>query len=126
MAALAGLRVATAYARSWGLAAIEERVTAVAAGLRDRLGEVPGVTVRDRGTRRCGIVTFTCDGVDAEAVKRALAAAGVNVSVAAPSSTRLDSANRELPPLVRASVHYLTTDTELDLATATVAGLRHA
>jgi len=126
MAALAGLRVATAYARSWGLAAIEERVTAVAAGLRDRLGEVPGVTVRDRGTRRCGIVTFTCDGVDAEAVKRALAAAGVNVSVAAPSSTRLDSANRDLPPLVRASVHYLTTDAELDLATATVAGLRHA
>lgn len=123
LAAVAGLRTATVYARSWGLDAIEAQVTAVAEGLRDRLGAVPGVTVRDRGTRRCGIVTFTCEGLEAEAVKRALAIAGINVSVSAPSSTRLDAAQRDLPPLVRASVHYLTTETELDLATATIAGL---
>ena len=123
MAARAGLRVAVAYARSWGLDAIEARVTALAEGLRGRLAAVPGVVVRDRGTRRCGIVTFTCEEVEADAVQRALAGAGVNVSVSAPSSTRLDSAQRGLPPLVRASVHYLTTEAELDLATATVADL---
>ena len=48
-AAVAGLRAAVAYARSWGLAAIAERVTAVAEGLRARLAALPGVTVRDRG-----------------------------------------------------------------------------
>lgn len=123
MAARSGLRVAVAYARSWGLDAIEAQVTELAEGLRDRLAAVPGVVVRDRGTRRCGIVTFTCEEVEADAVQRALAGAGVNVSVSVPSSTRLDAAQRGLPPLVRASVHYLTTEAELDLATATVADL---
>src|SRR5690606_38391821 len=112
-----------AYARSWGLDAIEAQVTELAEGLRDRLAAVPGVVVRDRGTRRCGIVTFTCEEVEADAVQRALAGAGVNVSVSVPSSTRLDAAQRGLPPLVRASAHYLTTEAELDLATATVADL---
>jgi cysteine desulfurase / selenocysteine lyase len=121
-AAVAGLRAAVAYARSWGLPAIATRVTAVAAELRDRLAALPGVTVHDRGERRCGIVSFAHDRVPAEAVARAARAAGVNVSVSDPSSTRLDADNRHLPPLVRASVHYVTTDDELDRLTEVVAG----
>jgi len=122
-AAVAGLRAAVAYARSWGLAAIGERVTALAADLRARLGALPGVAVHDRGERQCGIVTFTHDRVPADVAARAARAAGVNVSVSHPSSTRLDAENRHLPPLVRASVHYVTTDDELDRLTAVVAGL---
>jgi cysteine desulfurase / selenocysteine lyase len=123
MAARAGLGAAVAYARGWGLAAIGDQVAAVAEGLRARLGEVPGVAVHDRGARRGGIVTFTKDGVDAERIRGALRERSVNVSVSAPSSTRLDAEARRLPPLVRASVHYLTTDDELDRAVAIVAGL---
>jgi selenocysteine lyase/cysteine desulfurase len=123
LAARAGLRAAVAYARGWGLGAIAERVGALADALRQRLAGVPGVVVRDQGVRRCGIVTFTRDGVDADVVHRALAAQSINVSVSAPSSTRLDAERRHLPPLVRASVHYLTTDDELDRATAAVAAL---
>jgi cysteine desulfurase / selenocysteine lyase len=122
-AAQAGLREAVAYARSWGLDAIARRVTAVAGELRGRLAEVPGVVVRDRGLRRCGIVTFTKEGVDAEAVRRTLARRKINVSVSSPSSTLLDAELRRLPPLVRASVHYLTTDAEVDRLIAAVAGL---
>jgi cysteine desulfurase/selenocysteine lyase len=122
-AAQAGLREAVAYARSWGLDAIARRVTAVAGELRGRLAEVPGVVVRDRGLRRCGIVTFTKEGVDAEAARRTLAGRKINVSVSSPSSTLLDAELRRLPPLVRASVHYLTTDAELDRLIAAVAGL---
>jgi cysteine desulfurase/selenocysteine lyase len=121
VAARAGLREAVAYARGWGLDAVAERVTAVAAGLRERLGEVPGVTVHDRGRRRCGIVSFAADGTDAEAVRAHLAAEGINVSVSDPTSTLLDARARGLPPLVRASVHYLTTDDELDTAVRAVA-----
>jgi cysteine desulfurase / selenocysteine lyase len=122
-AAVAGLRAAVAYARSWGLPAIAARVTTVAAELRDRLAALPGVTVHDRGERRCGIVSFAHDRVPAEAVAHAAAAAGVNVSVSDPSSTRLDAENRRLPSLVRASVHYVTTAEELDRLAAVVAGL---
>jgi selenocysteine lyase/cysteine desulfurase len=118
-----GLGAAAAYARSWGLDAIGSRVAALAAELRGRLAEVPGVRVRDLGVRRCGIVTYTVEGVPSEDVRRELARAGVNVSVSGPSSTRLDADRRELPPLVRASVHYLTSDGELARAVAAVAAV---
>jgi cysteine desulfurase / selenocysteine lyase len=122
-AAVAGLRTAVAYARSWGLPAIADRVTTVAADLRDRLAALSGVTVHDRGERRCGIVSFAHDRVPADTVAGAARAAGVNVSVSEPSATRLDAENRHLPPLVRASVHYVTNEDELDRLTAVVAAL---
>ena len=123
LAARAGLQAAVAYARSWGLDAIGAQVSAVAERLRARLAEVPGVTLHDRGRRRCGIVTFTRGGVGAEATCRALAAEAVNVSVSSPSSTLLDALARDLPPLVRASVHYTTTGDEIDRLVETVARL---
>lgn len=123
LAARAGLQAAVAYARSWGLDAIGAQVSAVAERLRARLAEVPGVTLHDRGQRRCGIVTFTRGGVGAEATRRALAAEAVNVSVSSRSSTLLDALARDLPPLVRASVHYTTTGDEIDRLVETVARL---
>jgi selenocysteine lyase/cysteine desulfurase len=123
LAAVAGLRAAAAYARSWGLDAIAERVGTVAESLRGRLGEIPGVLVRDLGRHRSGIVTFTVDSVAADDVQSLLRGQGINVSVSEPSSTRLDAERRRLPPLVRASVHYVTTDAELDRLTGAVADL---
>jgi cysteine desulfurase / selenocysteine lyase len=122
-AAIAGLREAVAYARSWGLDAIADRVGHLAEALRARLADVPGVAVHDLGTRRSGIVTFTKDGHPAGEIKEALAGQGINVSVSEPSSTRLDADRRRLPPLVRASVHYITTEAELDRVTAGVAAI---
>jgi selenocysteine lyase/cysteine desulfurase len=81
------------------------------------------VEVHDRGLRRCGIVTFTHEAVPAADIAATARAAGVNVSVSSPSSTRLDADRRRLPSLVRASVHYVTTDDELDELTRVVAGL---
>jgi cysteine desulfurase / selenocysteine lyase len=109
-----GLGVAVDYALGWGLDAIETRVTALAEGLRTRLGEVPGVTVRDEGVQRCGIVTFTLDGVPATDVRRRLRAAGINTSVSPVEYARFDLAARGLPDVVRASVHYYNTEDELD------------
>ena len=120
-AARTGLRAAVAYARSWGLDAIEARVTALAAELRARLAELPGVTVHDRGERQCGIVSFSHRDVTADHIAASARAAGVNVSVSHASSTLLDAERRRLPDLVRASVHYVTTEDELDRLTDVVA-----
>lgn len=109
-----GLGVAIDYALSWGLDAIETRVTALAERLRERLAALDGVRVHDQGQRRCAIVTFTVDGVPAQAVQRRLAESGVNTSVSVASSARLDLPRRGLAELVRASVHYYNTDSELD------------
>jgi selenocysteine lyase/cysteine desulfurase len=109
-----GLATAIDYALGWGLEAVWERVAALAESLRARLGAVEGVTVRDLGAVRCGIVTFTVDRVGANELKERLGREHINVTVSEPSSTLLDARERELPDLVRASVHYYNTDEELD------------
>ena len=113
-AAQIGLGVAVDHALGWGIDAIAERNAALAAGLRARLAEIPGVTVRDRGEQLCAITTFTVDGLDPEDVRARLRAEGVNVSVTTLDSAQLDLSNRGLESVVRASVHYVTTEDELD------------
>jgi cysteine desulfurase/selenocysteine lyase len=109
-----GLGVAVDYALEWGVEAIQSRVTWLADRLRTSLGEVPGVTVRDLGRDRCGIVTFTHAGASASTMKDLLQQRQINVSVTSLSSTRIDMESRGLQSMVRASVHYYNTEDELD------------
>jgi selenocysteine lyase/cysteine desulfurase len=122
-AAKIGLGVAVDYALSWGIEAIEERVTALAAQLRLRLARLPGVTVRDRGRRLCAIVTFTVDKVSPADVHRRLAVSGINTSVSAITSARYDLGARGLPAVVRASVHYYNTEEDIDALCAALSSL---
>lgn len=92
----------------------------LAALLREGLGDIPGVTVRDLGAERCGIVTVTADGVDAERIKRELAAEAINVTVSSVSSTRFDMDARGLTDVVRASVHYYNDEAEVERFCAAV------
>ena len=119
-AAKAGLATAIDYALGWGLDSIWQRVAALGESLRARLGDINGVTVRDLGEVRCGIVTFTVDGVEANDLKKRLSRERINVTASPRSSTLLDSRARGLPDLVRASVHYYNTDEELDRLVETV------
>ncbi len=109
-----GLGAAVRYAQGWGLEAIAQRLGHLAHQLRKKLAAVPGVTVRDKGQRQCAIVTFDIAGVPAPAVKAALAAAGITVLVSGRPSTLLDMTERGLDSLVRASLHYYNTESELD------------
>ncbi len=116
-----GLGAAVDYALEWGLAPIAERVQGLAASLRSRLQALPGVEVRDRGVEKCGIVTFTVDGVDAADVVSALSAAGINVSLTPSSWSRLDLGGRGIDAVVRASVHYYNVEEELERLAGVVA-----
>ncbi len=109
-----GLGVAIDYALGWGLEAIWARVADLAAKLRRQLDDIPGITVRDLGTTRCGIVSFTVDGRDAETIREQLAQRRMNVSVSRQSATRLDMEARGLSDLVRASVHYYNSEEEIE------------
>ena len=108
-----GLQQAIRYARGIALAAIQQRAWMLAAQLRDALRGLVGVRVHDLGTEHCAIVSFSVDGLDPRATVHALRAMGINISVCPPASTRLDSEQRQLPSLLRASPHYCNTEDEL-------------
>lgn len=121
-----GLGAAVAYARTLGVDAITQRVQATAARLRGAL-ERAGAALHDGGRERCAIVTFTLPGgPEPQAVRTALAGRGIRVSVTTAPWARLDMEQRGLPGAVRASVHYVTTDDEVDEAAAAVAALARA
>jgi selenocysteine lyase/cysteine desulfurase len=126
VAARVGLGVAVRYTLAVGVPAAWERIHSLAAGLRDRLGAVPGLTVRDKGLVRGGIVSFDLAGVPATEVRDRLRTRGVTVAVSLAGSTLLDMRDRDLSAVVRASVHYYNTDTDLDRATAAIAELAAA
>ncbi|MCA2221062.1 aminotransferase class V-fold PLP-dependent enzyme [Nonomuraea aurantiaca] len=110
-----GLATAVEEALAWGLDDIRDSVYLLGDTLRERLAAVPGCIVRDVGAERCGIVTFTLDGVTADTIKTFMAERRINVSVSRAPSTLLDMTDRDISELVRASVHYYNSEEELNL-----------
>ena len=116
-----GLGAAVDYALDWGLANIAGRIEPLAAELRRGLAEIPGVSVRDRGRRPCGIVTFTVEGKPARDIVVALGQRRINCHLSGGST--LNARARGLPDLVRASVHYYNTEEEVARFAAAIAAL---
>jgi selenocysteine lyase/cysteine desulfurase len=112
VAAWLGLGAAVDEALSLGTDRIEPTVERRAAELRGML-DAAGFTVHDEGDVRCGIVTTSRPGLDAEVLRERLAANGINCTTTMPGSSRWDVDRRSLPTLLRLSVHYLTTEDEL-------------
>ncbi len=122
-AARLGMGAAVDHALGWGIDVIAERVQALAADLRARLAEIPGVAVHDKGARRCAITTCSVAGVPLAEVVDRLRAQAINVGIVLPGFAQHDLPHRGLGELVRPSVHYTTTDAELDRAVAAIAQL---
>lgn len=112
-AAWLGLGRAVDYALTLGLDRIEPTIRIRAARLRAALGKI-GLPVFDLGPDPCGIVTTSIPGRDPTAVRDELRARSINTSVTEPDGARWDFTRRGLGALLRISVHYLTTDEEID------------
>jgi selenocysteine lyase/cysteine desulfurase len=107
-----------------GLPVVEARIAALSAELRAALADVPGVTVRDQGARRAGIVTFTVEGLPAGRIVAKLKAQGINVSLSYARWAPTDFAARGLPEMVRASVHAYNSGDEVARFVSAVARLQ--
>lgn len=116
-----GLAVAVRYALALGLENIEARAMSLAQRLRDGLAAIPGVTLADKGARRCAIVTFHKAGEDPMAIKDRLAAASISSSVPKITSAQIDFSGRGLTSVVRLAPHYFNTEAEIDRALEVVA-----
>jgi cysteine desulfurase / selenocysteine lyase len=118
-----GLIAAFRYALELGFDKIAAAVQDRANHLREGLSALPGVTVQDLGAERCGIVTFTVDGVAARTVRDQLREKGVTTTVSGVTSTQFDMTRRGLDEIVRASPHYFVSPDQLDEAVTAVANV---
>jgi selenocysteine lyase/cysteine desulfurase len=119
----AGLARAADYALEIGIAQISSRIAALAATLRRDLSSLPGVTLRDQGERLGGIVTFTVDDRPSRGIIAALGAQGINCSLSTFRWAPRDFARRNLPEMVRASVHAYNTENEIARFARAIAAL---
>jgi selenocysteine lyase/cysteine desulfurase len=116
-----GLGAAIDYALALGVDQIAARVLTLGAALRAQLADVPGTTLHDLGETKCGIVTFTVDGVSPSDLAASLRGQHINISVSTIDFARFDFGHRGLDSVARASVHYYNTDEELSRFVAAVA-----
>jgi cysteine desulfurase/selenocysteine lyase len=118
-----GLGVAVDQALDLGIDAISARIRELAADLRDRLADLPGVQLADPAARASGIVTFTVDGVAPATVVGHLAEHRVYLVSVPVSHGRWELGRREHDAVVRASVHIYNDASDFEALTAALATL---
>lgn len=115
VAAQIGLGLACRLVRETGVEPMWERIRGLAARLRERLHDCPGMKVHDRGTEQSGIVTFAHDCIPAERLSDLLRQRfRINTSVSAVQLTRAELLEKGVTHTVRASPHAFTTEDEID------------
>jgi selenocysteine lyase/cysteine desulfurase len=128
VAAKLGLGAAVEYALVQGIESMWLRIQQLADYLRRQLADIPGITPRDLGVQKSGIVTFTHRDSSAAHVQQWLAGQEkrINVSTSTFRSTLLDMQHRDLLEVSRASVHAYNTEAEIDTMVAALRGLQGA
>jgi cysteine desulfurase / selenocysteine lyase len=113
VASYVGLASAAAQAIELGLDATGTRVRMLADEFRAELETVPRVTVQDTAPNRCGIVTFTVDGIPPAEVVAKAAENEASISASSATWATLDMTAKSLSQVVRVSPHYYNTTSEL-------------
>jgi selenocysteine lyase/cysteine desulfurase len=114
VAMVLGMGRAAQYAQDLGLERIQERAWTLAASLRNRLAELDGVQVQDKGEELCAIVTVSTGENHPLDLLRALRKEGINTSRAGRDSAIFDFDEKGVDQVLRISPHYYNTEEELD------------
>jgi selenocysteine lyase/cysteine desulfurase/glycine/D-amino acid oxidase-like deaminating enzyme len=109
-----GLGVALAECRALTIEAVHAHLDGLGRHLRERLAEVPGVTVTDPPAAGGGIVTFARDGEAPGDTQRGLQVRGLHVVSVPASHGQWDLGHRGLPSVVRASLHVYNGTDDVD------------
>lgn len=107
---------AARYALAVGIETAGERAAELARYVREHLGALPEVRIRDRGRRLCAIVTAEVTGLDATEIVHRLRDLRINTSAAT-------SEDGSPVPVVRISPHYYNTHEEIDVLVTAIDAL---
>jgi len=114
LANVLGMGTAAGYAMEIGIDAIWERIQMLSSMARELLGDIDGVSVRDLGAVKGGIVTFEGEGRQVIEVRELLSERSINVSISTLLSSPVDMHERDIDGLVRASFHAYNTEDEVE------------
>ncbi len=124
IAAQVGLAVAVNQALELDRVAVETHIVETADRFRSALSEIDGVIHHDSAARRCGIVTFSVDGVEPTEVVAAAASRGATINSSSATWAALDMHAKGLTSVVRVSPHIYNTDDELGVVLEAVRSVR--
>ncbi|MGA6161850.1 aminotransferase class V-fold PLP-dependent enzyme [Amycolatopsis magusensis] len=120
-ATVLGCAAAVRYALGVGIEPVSRRTPALAADLRARLGELPGVRTFDRGQDPAALVTFAPSGGEPQVFKRALDERGINSALSFREFAQFDFGDKDVDWCLRLSPHYYNTEDEVASVVAAVA-----
>jgi selenocysteine lyase/cysteine desulfurase len=115
-----GLGEAARYAAEVGIEAGGRRAIELAGIVRERLAEIPGVRLMDRGPRLCAIVTAAVAGWNGGDLVRRLRLSNINTSSAVSGPGPFNAPGAQGTSLLRISPHYYNTREEIDRALAAI------
>jgi selenocysteine lyase/cysteine desulfurase len=111
-----GLGEAARYALDVGVERGGARARQLAAQLREKLKDVPGIRVLDRGKQLAAIVTIEVAGWDATELSKLLRKRGINTSASLRAYAVMDMDEKRVASALRLSPHYYNTEDELAAA----------
>ena len=109
-----GLGRAVEYANSLGMIHIAARIQGLAERLVAGLQSLQGVRIHELSEPRSGIVTFSKTGAEAAALQSHLYQRGINTSISKRNNARLDLDRETQGDVIRASLHYYNTSSEIE------------
>ncbi|MEL7249994.1 MAG: aminotransferase class V-fold PLP-dependent enzyme [Bacteroidota bacterium] len=114
---LQGMVAAVQYAQQIGLNRIADYTAYLADEFRQRIVELPSVQVMDYGKQLGAIVTIHLPSQDPQALLQSLRAVGLHTSISWQDYARHDLLRKNVPWVLRCSLHYYNTIEEVDKAT---------
>lgn len=107
---------AARYATAVGMGLIQRRVLALANRVRAGLAAIEQLSLLDRGTELCGIVSAGISGLDPAELVTALRHRGINTSAQIREYAVIDYDQKQVTASLRISPHYYNTEQEIDQA----------
>jgi selenocysteine lyase/cysteine desulfurase len=123
-ALLLGMGEAARYAAEVGVESGGRRARELAALVRSKLRDMPGMRVLDRGKELAAIVTVDVAGWHSPDLVNALRQRGINTSASMGEYAVIDMAEKKASSALRISPHYYNTEAEIELLMEALQSLR--